>query len=149
MNGRTDTAGCFIKVSVSWSHVNIPASCYQMSTLVKPSDQNVRSLSRVGLYDEELQPRGFNGLFVLNSCYLCLQTLLASVATCFLSKRKLERKRYNFLFSGWKRKYIVLKKMQFMLCVASSQVPLQLKSNHVGDICVLQEPQWYQQQTRL
>lgn len=66
MNGRTDAVGCFMTVSVSPSHVNIPASCYQMSSFVEPLDQDVCSLGRVGLYDEEPQP--FNGPLVVNLC---------------------------------------------------------------------------------
>lgn len=60
-----DALGGFLKVSLSPSHVNIPASCDQMSTLVKLLDQDVCSLGRIGLYEEDLQL--FNGLFVGNS----------------------------------------------------------------------------------
>lgn len=38
---------------MSPSHVNIPASCYQVSTLVRPLDRDVRSHSPVGLWTQD------------------------------------------------------------------------------------------------
>lgn len=82
-----------------------------------------------------------------NLLYLCHQTLLASAATCLLSRGQLERKLEYVLFLVHTQLLFlqvekrISNKIHFMLSVPSLQVTLQLKQQlHQEHLCLLGAP---------